>query len=1093
MKKFLMLVIVLALLDARIVYAQAMEKVGQEVIDALQTTGEVNVVIKLADPASMRVPHPDLLISRNAIADLQQGVLSALIPSDFRVKHKYKYVSALSGKATLAGLTKLSADPNVVKIDLDVGGTVWLQDSVPLIRANEWHTAGVMGSNTVVAVLDSGVDTDHADLAGDLIHQECFLDTDGDIDGNGGCPNGSDRQTGAGAAEDDHGHGTHVTGIITSDGTISSAGVAPGAKIVSIKIVSSSGNFYYISELVAALDFIINNSPDVKVINMSLGSFTLFNGDCDNSTAYNMAIAAVINTLRTNGVIAFAASGNDGSGAGMSSPACLSNVVSVGATYKSDSVASFTNSNASLDVMAPGVAIDSTYLSNGTLTASGTSMASPHTAGCAALLIDAGVAVTPDEIETRLQTSSVMVTDPSNGLTFPRIRCHNHPPALSYSVESGYGNDGLNPNSGTASDAFSYKVIYTDADNDPPDYIKLHINGNTTGVGMTLETSSSDQSLRDGNYANGEQFIYTTSHSIGVHEYYITTSDWLDTARLPLIGTLSGPTVNNLTITTTSLPSGTAGLVYSAALSASGGIPPYTWDIPSGLPQGLTFNTSTGEISGTPSLDGTYNFTTYVTDTNPDTYFKGLTITVLPEICDGIDNNNNGQIDEGSINTDGDSQADCVDADDDNDGYTDGADNCALTFNADQANTDGDGVGDACDFDCTPGDVCSPLSDPVCGVDFITYTNSCEASVACAEIAYSGACNADQDADGLPDGWESRYALNPADAAGNNGASGDPDGDGYTNLQEYQGGSNPQYSTSVPTMNQPKLANISTRGPVQTGDSVMIGGFIINGTAPRSVLIRGFGPTLTDWGVTGAMSNPYIELYSGQTLIATNDNWQTPIAQCDVPAVSCGTPQDIQATGKDACSVATTGCSQDAAILVTLPPGAYTAVMRGVGGGTGVGLIGVDDNDTSILSKIVNISTRGPVLTGDSVMIGGFIVGGSSSKTVLIRGFGPTLSDWGVSGAMANPYVELYSGQTMIATNDNWQTPIAQCNAPAVSCGTPQDIQATGKDACSVATTGCSQDAAILVTLPPGAYTAIVRGVSGGTGVGLVGIDEIGP
>ena len=291
----------------------------------------------------------------------------------------------------------------------------------------------------------------------------------------------------------------------------------------------------------------------------------------------------------------------------------------------------------------------------------------------------------------------------------------------------------------------------------------------------------------------------------------------------------------------------------------------------------------------------------------------------------------------------------------------------------------------------------------------------------------------------------------------------------------------------------PPLINISTRGMVQTGDSVMIGGFIISGTGPRSVLIRGFGPTLADFGVTGAMSNPYIELYSGQTLIATNDNWQTPITQCDAPAVSCGTPQDIQATGKDACTVATTGCSQDAAILVTLPPGAYTAIMRGVGGGTGVGLIGVDDNDTSSLSKLVNISTRGKVLTGDSVMIGGFIVGGSASKTVLIRGFGPTLADFGVTGALANPYVELYSGQTMIATNDNWQTQIALCDAPAVSCGTPIDIQATGKDACTVATTGCGQDAAILVTLPPGAYTAIVRGVGGVTGVGLVGIDEIGP
>jgi hypothetical protein len=280
---------------------------------------------------------------------------------------------------------------------------------------------------------------------------------------------------------------------------------------------------------------------------------------------------------------------------------------------------------------------------------------------------------------------------------------------------------------------------------------------------------------------------------------------------------------------------------------------------------------------------------------------------------------------------------------------------------------------------------------------------------------------------------------------------------------------------------------------VQTGDNVMIGGFILGGLLPKTILVRGFGPTLADWGVSGSMANPYLELYSGQTLIASNDNWQTPVTQCIAPATSCGTPQDIQATGKSACQVATTGCSQDAAILATLPPGAYTAILRGVGGGTGVGLIGVDDPDTSTEPKLVNISTRGMVLTGDSVMIGGFIIGaGNGNKSVLIRAMGPTLADFGVTGSMSDPYVELYSGQTLFATNDNWQTPISQCGPPAVSCGTPADIQTTGKSSCTVATTGCSQDAAILVTLPPGAYTAIVRGVSNGTGVGLVGIDELG-
>jgi subtilisin family serine protease len=140
-----------------------------------------------------------------------------------------------------------------------------------------------------------------------------------------------------------------------------------------------------------------------------------------------MAGAAAVNTLRANGVVAFASSGNTGSGTNMASPACLSNVVSVGATDDSDTVAEFTSSNSTLDLMAPGVGIVSDAIGGGTISASGTSMASPHAAGCAALLIQSGEATTPNQIEARLETSTIHVTDSTNGLTFPRIDCH--PPA----------------------------------------------------------------------------------------------------------------------------------------------------------------------------------------------------------------------------------------------------------------------------------------------------------------------------------------------------------------------------------------------------------------------------------------------------------------------------------------------------------------------------------------------------------------------------------------------------------------------------------------------------------------------------------------
>ncbi len=431
------------------------KKVGPGVIEALHTAGEARIVIALVDYQATTLQRNDLANLRREVSSTQDDVLSALDVTDFRTEHRYQAVPALSGTLlTETGLTKLVQNPDVVRIDLDVGGTGSLATSVPLIGANTWQDAGVTGNGIVVAVLDSGLDTDHSDLAASLIHQECFLDNDGSIDGNGLCPNGSDRQSGVGAAEDNAGHGTHVTGIIASRGNQSSVGVAPGAEIVSIKVTagpSFSGVFYYFSEIVAALDFIINNRPDVQIINMSLVTNAVFTGDCDNSTSWTMAGASAINTLRARGVIAFASSGNTGSGTQMAAPACLSNVISVGATDNADNVASFTSSNASTDIMAPGVNIRSSNLSNGTTIASGTSMASPHAAGCAALLIESGEAVTPDQIETRLETSPVQVTDSTNSLTFPRIECSNLTPLANIAISG--------PIAGAANVTYSFTAM----------------------------------------------------------------------------------------------------------------------------------------------------------------------------------------------------------------------------------------------------------------------------------------------------------------------------------------------------------------------------------------------------------------------------------------------------------------------------------------------------------------------------------------------------------------------------------------------------------------------------------------------------------
>jgi subtilisin family serine protease len=431
----------------------ANEKIGPGVLEALQR-GETPMIMVALDAAA----PPGLANLRREVAAAQENVLRGVTDQELRVRRRYAAVPAVAGVVrSEAAVRRLAAHPLVRRIDLDVGGTGSLATSVPQIGADRRHDRDNDGAGVVVAVLDTGADTGHPDLAGAVVHEACF----GSRDSGGFCPNGTSRQTGTGAAADDAGHGTHVSGIVLSRGVSTAAGVAPGASLVSIKVLdncSFAGCFYAFSEIVAALDHIINNNValGVQVINMSLGTGALFTGTCDNAAAFTMAGAAAVNTLRANGVITFASSGNNGSGTQMPAPACLSNVVSVGAVNNADAVAGFSNSNATTDILAPGVSISSLARGGGTVTASGTSMASPHAAGCAALLIQAGDASTPAAILSRLRNSAVQVTDPKNDLTLPRIDCspdENLPPTLTVSHPSVSVDEGATAtNSGTFSD-----------------------------------------------------------------------------------------------------------------------------------------------------------------------------------------------------------------------------------------------------------------------------------------------------------------------------------------------------------------------------------------------------------------------------------------------------------------------------------------------------------------------------------------------------------------------------------------------------------------------------------------------------------------
>ena len=250
------------------------------------------------------------------------------------------------------------------------------------------------------------------------------------------------------------------------------------------------------------------------------------------------------------------------------------------------------------------------------------------------------------------------------------------------------------------------------------------------------------------------------------------------------------------------------------------------------------------------------------------------------------------------------------------------------------------------------------------------------------------------------------------------------------------------------------LTNVSTRLLVQTGNNVLIGGFIISGTGPKKLVVRALGPTLSNFGVPGVLQNPTLELHNAAgALIAFNDNWGDAPNKQQIIDAHLAPPN-----------------AAEPAILATLDPGNYTAIVRGANNTTGVALVEGYDIDPGSSSKLENISTRGLVQTGDNVMIAGVIVGGSGgSQEVIVRALGPTLSNFGVANALADPTLELRDiNGNLIRSNDNWRS-TQQAEIIATGLQPPNDAES-----------------AIVATLAPSNYTMIVRGVNNTTGVALV-------
>jgi subtilisin family serine protease len=347
---------------------------------ALGADGSVHVVVVLrpiegpagADPAR----------AAEAIALREELVLAGLREREFRVAYRYRNFPALTGRARAEALELLAQHPEVERVGLDLEGVPALDESVPYIRADKVQNVyGITGLDTTVAVLDTGVDSDHPDLVDSLRPGAMHFLLQGADVGPG--------------AEDFSGHGTNVTGIVTANGTVAPIGVAPAANVLALQVINPATGTGFLSDWAAAIDHVVSvraSHPHLVAINMSLQSTALFTGcPCDSQNATNQLLANSIQAAAQNGIVTVVAAGNASSCNSMSSPACVSAAFAVAGVRivgAPDKLLVTSNVSPCLDAAAPGAQILSTGLNGGTVVLGGSSQAAPHVTAVVALMAE---------------------------------------------------------------------------------------------------------------------------------------------------------------------------------------------------------------------------------------------------------------------------------------------------------------------------------------------------------------------------------------------------------------------------------------------------------------------------------------------------------------------------------------------------------------------------------------------------------------------------------------------------------------------------------------------------------------------------------